>query len=152
MLHCHLLVLLCLADSVLCTSLQNSLRGLDEKGPSLKPLHSATTAVAQDKDEDLVHQLQRFGNNFVSDMIGSSDMTSKVQGHMTSKEEPVYDAPLRKFGGDANKKNDTETGETKQDNKLPAIPPVGIGDAIEEREKHATSAAPGAGGQEPPKI
>jgi len=130
------------------------LRGLDEKGPSLKPLHSATTAVAQEKDEDLVHQLQRFGNNFVSDMIGSSDMTSKVQGHMTSKEEPVYDAPLRKFGGDANKKNDTQT---KQENELPASPPnsgppVGIGDAITEREKHATSAAPGAGGQEPPKI
>lgn len=144
MLHYNLLVLLSLTDFVLSASLQNSLRGLDEKEPSLKPLRSATTAVAQEQEEDLTHTLQRFGSNFVT------DLASKVQGHLSSKDEPVYDAPLRKFGDDAKKKNDTESA-TKQENSLPAVP-VGIGDAISEREKHATANAPGAGGEAQYKI
>merc|ERR1719428_2837808 len=138
MLQRNAFVLLSLVEFVLCASLQTSLRGLDERDPSLKPIPSVTAVAVQDKGEDLSHQLQQFGTTMLRDW-------TKVQGQLSTKEEPVdddsiYNAPLRKFGGDANNKNDTET---KQENDLPPIP--GIGDAISDRERTATQTAPGAG-------
>jgi hypothetical protein len=146
MLQCRAIVLLSFTEFVLGASLQNSLRGLDEKDPSFKPLHSADVTAAQNTGEDLSHQLQRFGTHMLR------DFSSSVQDKLSKKEEPVYDAPLRKFGGDASKKNDTAA---KQENDLPADPDGGIpglGDAISEREKTATENAPGAGTKAAPKI